>query len=293
MSGFFSWYVIIITALSIIASAWLLVANARVPKGGKTTGHVWDGDLEELNKPLPRWWLWLFVGTIVFAVVYFILYPGMGNFAGTLGWSQDQQWRLEVAEAQANEADIYAAFDGRSIEDLATDGAALAIGRSLYGNHCAACHGSDAAGAKGFPNLTDDNWNWGGKPEQILASIAEGRSGVMPAGMVPEPMVDNMVEYVRSLSGLEHDATAAAAAAPMWAVCGACHGMQGEGNQVLGAPKLTDNIWLYGSDRESIAEGIRLGRQNQMPAQKDLLGERKLPLVAAYVLSLSASEPGQ
>lgn len=288
MSSFLSWYIIAITVLSIVASAWLLLANARIPKGGETTGHVWDGDLEEYNNPLPRWWLWLFIGTIVFAGVYFALYPGLGKFEGTLGWSQVDQWKAEVAEAEANQADIFAAFEGRELADLASDGSALAIGRSLFANNCAMCHGSDARGARGFPNLTDDDWLWGGEPQQVLTSVLNGRNGVMPAGMVPEAMVDNMVEQVRSLSGLEHDASAAAAAAPLWAVCGACHGMDGGGNIALGAPNLKDSIWLYGSDRESIAQTITMGRQNNMPAQKDLLGEDKARLVAAYVLSLSA-----
>jgi cytochrome c oxidase cbb3-type subunit III len=293
MSSFWSGWIILLTVANIVGALWLLWMTSKTSPGEKasdTTGHVWDGDLTEYNNPLPRWWLWLFYLTVVFSVVYLVLYPGLGNFQGVLGWSQTGQYDEEVARVAERHREFYARFDHMQLDELARDGDAMAAAANIFGNRCAQCHGSDGRGAPGFPNLTDGSWLWGGDSTAILASIQNGRSGVMP------PMADaiggergaaQMAEYVRSLAGLEHDAGMAAAAAPMWAVCGACHGMDGTGMTALGAPDLTDNNWLYSADRHSIIRTITQGRQNVMPAQLPVLGEQQSRLMAAYVLRLS------
>jgi cytochrome c oxidase cbb3-type subunit III len=293
MSSFWSGWIILLTVANIIGAVWLLWITSRSKPGEKasdTTGHVWDGDLKEYNNPLPRWWLWLFYLTVLFSIVYLVLYPGLGNFKGVLGWSQTGQYDQEVAQVQGRQQEFFARFDGMELSALARDGDAMAAAGNIFGNRCAQCHGSDGRGAPGFPNLTNASWNWGGDETNILTSIKAGRSGMMPPmgeALGGERGVSQMVEYVRSLSGLEHNAEMAAAAAPMWAVCGACHGMDGTGMTVLGAPDLTDDEWLFGSDRQAIAHSIARGRQNVMPAQLPILGEQQSRLMAAYVLRLS------
>ncbi|HRP35334.1 MAG TPA: cytochrome-c oxidase, cbb3-type subunit III [Gammaproteobacteria bacterium] len=293
MSSFWSGWIILLTVANIVGCLWLLWMTSRTSPGEKasdTTGHVWDGDLQEYNNPLPRWWLWLFYLTVVFSVIYLVLYPGLGNFQGVLGWTQTGQYEEEVARIDERQQEFFARFDNLEIVELARNSDAMAAAGNIFGNRCAQCHGSDGRGAPGFPNLTDDAWLWGGDETAILASIQNGRSGMMPPmgdALGGERAVAQMVEYVRSLAGLDHDAALAAAAQPMWAVCGACHGMDGTGMTALGAPNLTDNNWLYGSDRRTIAETITRGRQNNMPAQLPILGEQQSRLMAAYVLRLS------
>lgn len=293
MSSFWSGWIILLTVANIVGCLWLLWMTSRTSPGEKasdTTGHVWDGDLQEYNNPLPRWWLWLFYLTVVFSVIYLVLYPGLGNFQGVLGWTQTGQYEEEVARIDERQQEFFARFDNLEIVELARNSDAMAAAGNIFGNRCAQCHGSDGRGAPGFPNLTDDAWLWGGDETAILASIQNGRSGIMPPmgdALGGERAVAQMVEYVRSLAGLDHDAALAAAAQPMWAVCGACHGMDGTGMTALGAPNLTDNNWLYGSDRRTIAETITRGRQNNMPAQLPILGEQQSRLMAAYVLHLS------
>lgn len=293
MSSFWSGWIILLTVANIVGCLWLLWMTSRTSPGEKasdTTGHVWDGDLQEYNNPLPRWWLWLFYLTVVFSVIYLVLYPGLGNFQGVLGWTQTGQYEEEVARIDERQQEFFARFDNLEIVELARNSDAMAAAGNIFGNRCAQCHGSDGRGAPGFPNLTDDAWLWGGDETAILASIQNGRSGMMPPmgdALGGERAVAQMVEYVRSLAGLDHDAALAAAAQPMWAVCGACHGMDGTGMTALGAPNLTDNNWLYGSDRRTIAETITRGRQNNMPAQLPILGEQQSRLMAAYVLHLS------
>ena len=293
MSSFWSGWIVLLTVANIIGAVWLLWLTSRTSPGEKatdTTGHVWDGDLQELNNPLPRWWLWLFYLTVAFSIVYLVLFPGLGNFQGVLGWSQTGQYSDEVARIEERQQAFFARFDEMGLAELAADGDALAAAGNVFGNHCAQCHGSDGRGAPGFPNLTDDAWLWGKDEAAILASISQGRMGVMPPmgdALGGERAVAQMVEYVRSLSGLDHDADMAAAAQPMWAVCGACHGMDGTGMTAMGAPNLTDESWLHGSDRRTIAQTITQGRQNQMPAQLPVLGEQQTRLMAAYVLRLS------
>ncbi len=293
MSSFWSGWIILLTVANIVGCLWLLWMTSRTSPGEKasdTTGHVWDGDLQEYNNPLPRWWLWLFYLTVVFSVIYLVLYPGLGNFQGVLGWTQTGQYEEEVARIDERQQEFFARFDNLEIVELARNSDAMAAAGNIFGNRCAQCHGSDGRGAPGFPNLTDDAWLWGGDETAILASIQNGRSGIMPPmgdALGGERAVAQMVEYVRSLAGLDHDAALAAAAQPMWAVCGACHGMDGTGMTALGAPNLTDDNWLYGSDRRTIAETITRGRQNNMPAQLPILGEQQSRLMAAYVLHLS------
>ena len=293
MSSFWSGWIILLTVANIVGCLWLLWMTSRTSPGEKasdTTGHVWDGDLQEYNNPLPRWWLWLFYLTVVFSGIYLVLYPGLGNFQGVLGWTQTGQYEEEVARIDERQQEFFARFDNLEIVELARNSDAMAAAGNIFGNRCAQCHGSDGRGAPGFPNLTDDAWLWGGDETAILASIQNGRSGMMPPmgdALGGERAVAQMVEYVRSLAGLDHDAALAAAAQPMWAVCGACHGMDGTGMTALGAPNLTDNNWLYGSDRRTIAETITRGRQNNMPAQLPILGEQQSRLMAAYVLRLS------
>jgi len=293
MSSFWSGWIILLTVANIIGALWLLWMTSKTSPGEKaseTTGHVWDGDLQEYNNPLPRWWLWLFYLTVLFSVIYLVLFPGMGNFKGVLGWSQTGQYRAEVERVEARQQEFFARFDGLSIPELARDTDAMAAAGNIFGNRCAQCHGSDGRGAPGFPNLTDSAWLWGADENAILASIQNGRVGLMPPmgdSLGGEAAVAQMVEYVRSLSGLDHDAEMAAAAEPMWAVCGACHGMEGTGMTALGSPNLTDSNWLYSSDRRSITETITKGRQNNMPAQLPVLGEQQSRLMAAYVLRLS------
>jgi cytochrome c oxidase cbb3-type subunit III len=297
MSSFWSGWIIVLTLGNMIAAVWLLwwtQTSSPEEMTSDTTGHVWDGDLKEYNNPLPRWWLWLFYGTVVFSVIYMLLYPGLGNFKGLLGWTQTGQYEEERARLEERQREFFARFDGMEIPELARDRDAMAAAANIFGNRCAQCHGSDARGAPGFPNLTDGAWQWGGDAQSILASIQEGRTGIMP------PMGDaiggadgvaNMVEYVRSLAGLDHDSDKASAAEPLWPVCGACHGMDGTGMTALGAPDLTDNHWLYSADRSSIAQTITQGRQNHMPAQLPVLGERQSELMAAYVMQLSGEGP--
>ncbi|MDH4030251.1 MAG: cytochrome-c oxidase, cbb3-type subunit III [Chromatiales bacterium] len=292
MSSFWSWYIIILTVGSIIASVWLMSSNSKGSPGEvDTTGHKWDGDLQEYNNPLPRWWLYLFYVTVVFSVAYLILYPGLGSFAGTSKWSQVDQYNAQMSEAEAKYADFYARFRDMEIQAIAGDQAAMRAAGNIFGNNCAQCHGSDGRGAVGFPNLTDDNWQWGGSEDAILATLRNGRNGIMPAQAAvlgSDEAVEEVVAYVRSMSGLEAPADKAKAGQQRFAmVCAACHGPDGKGNPMLGAPNLTDDTWLYGSSPGDIRYTIANGRANQMPAQLDYLGEDRLRLMAAYVMSLS------
>ncbi len=292
-SGFWDLYIALITLASIAACGVLLLAQSkrRVPGGqSETTGHVWDEDLGEYNNPLPRWWMWLFWITIVFGVVYLVLYPGLGSFKGVWNWTQVSQLEAETARHEEKFGPLYERYAQMEVKALAAEPRALAIGERLFLNHCAQCHASDGAGSRGFPNLTDRDWLWGGTPEAIKASIAQGRAGVMPpmGAALGEQGTKDTAHYVLSLSGLAHDSIRAARGQPLFAQnCAACHGADGKGNALLGAPNLTDNIWLYGAAEPVIIETIVKGRMNQMPAQADLLGAARIHLLTAYVLSLS------
>jgi cytochrome c oxidase cbb3-type subunit 3 len=287
--------VIAITVVSILGCWWLLhwtkgVGNEDESEAGEGSGHVWDDDIRELNTPLPRWWLHLFNITIVFALIYLAFYPGLGNFAGKLGWTQEGQYEAEMAAAEEAQAVIFARFREMSPEQLVADAEAREIGGRLFGNNCAMCHGSDGGGAKGFPALNDDDWQWGGSFDDVMTTLEKGRNGVMtPFGAVlGETGVLEAVAYVQQLSGQKADPEMAAAGQKHFqTICMACHGMDGKGNQALGAPNLTDDIWLYGSDPADIAYGIVNGRNGMMPAF-DYLSEDKRRLLSAYVLGLSS-----
>ncbi len=294
---FWNYFVIIVSAVSIAACALLLylLSRHKVKPGQtvETTGHVWDETLQEYNNPLPRWWMMLFYLTIVFSVVYLILFPGLGNIKGVLGWSSTGQHSVEMARADKEFGPIYAKYAAMSIPDLAKDPAALSIGQKLFLNNCAQCHGSDGRGAKGFPNLADDDWLWGSGPDAIKLAVLEGRQGMMPPmgeALGSPEMVENVANYVLSLSGSKHDTAKAALGKPMFAACAACHGEKGEGNTTMGAPRLNDKIWLVSGTVAGITETINKGRHGVMPAWKDFLGEEKSHIVSAYVYSLSTSK---
>ncbi len=287
-----SWFVAIATLVSVLACLLLLIiaARRRVMAKDNTTGHVWDGDLRELNNPLPRWWMGLFVITVVFSLAYLVLYPGLGSAAGTLGWSSDKQYQDERAKAQAAAAPLYARFATLDAPALAADPQAMAIGERLFVNHCAACHGSDARGSKGFPNLTDTDWLWGDSLDAIKEAIAKGRNGVMPpmaAAVGSAQDVRNVAHYVLSLSGSPHDAIAAQLGREKFAACAACHGPGGKGNTALGAPNLTDKIWLHGWGEEAIVAAITQGKNNMMPAHANRLTPEQIHVLGAYVWQLS------
>lgn len=295
LSSFWHWFVIILTAVSVLGCWWLLQWTKGISERTEdeigTTGHVWDNDLKELNNPLPRWWLYLFHITIIFTIVYLVLFPGLGNVKGTLGWSQVGRYEEEMAAARDVVEDVYARYRDMQPAELMADDEALGIGRRVFANNCAMCHGSDGRGAPGFPNLADDDWLYGGDFETVLASVTQGRAGAMPplAAALGEDGLPQVVAYVQQLSGQDADAEAAAAGQERFnMVCAACHGMDGTGNQALGAPNLADGTWLYGGDAESITQTITAGRNGNMPAHADLLERDQRRLVAAYVLSLSA-----
>ena len=298
VSGFWHWYITIISLVGIIGCGVLLWMQSRVrlPKDQKVElhGHVWDEDLTEYNNPLPRWWMWLFYLTIVFSLGYLIVYPGLGNFAGSFNWTSTNEYEAEMKQANADFGPLFEKYQKIDIVTLSADPQARAIGQRLFLNECAQCHGSDAGGAKGFPNLRDKDWLYGGDPIAIETTILNGRNGVMPAlgaAIGGEAGVLELTQYVRSLSGLKHDAKLAGASKAKFAICGACHGADGKGMVATGAPNLTDAIWLYGSSEETIAETIRNGRNNMMPAQKERLGAAKVHLLAAYVYGLGGGMP--
>jgi cytochrome c oxidase cbb3-type subunit 3 len=286
-------FVVVLVAAQIIGAAWLMIASSKTSVGeGATTGHVWDGDVVEGNNPLPRWWLGLFWLTIAFTIVYVVLYPSFGSFS-LLGWSEVNQYDREIEAAEQTYGKVFAAFAATPIEQLSRDPAALAAGHNLFVNNCAQCHGSDARGARGFPNLTDDEWLYGGDPAQIEASIKGGHTGVMPgfgAGL-SEDQRNLLTDYVLHLAGRQIDPKRVEEGRPVFTLnCSACHGVNGEGNQLLGAARLANEIWLHGSGRSAIYDVITNGRTNQMPAQEPILGTDRVHVLAAYVYSLSKRE---
>ena len=295
MSTFWSIWISVIVLGTIFGCWWLLWATRKSQttdtETDRTMGHSFDG-IEEYDNPLPKWWFYLFIATCVFALGYLALYPGLGNFKGILGWTSANQWEAEMAKADARYGEIYAQFGDTPIPELAQNEDAMKIGQRLYANNCSVCHGTAARGQVGCPNLTDDDWLWGGEPDQIWHSIAKGRQGNMPAkGVMPNmtsQQIDQVVNFVLSYSGRERDAEAAKAGEAVYQqACAACHGADGTGMTAMGAPNLTDNIWLYGSTYEWIRETVEHGRQNEMPAQEGRLTDDQIQILAAYVYSLS------
>ncbi len=291
-----SFYIIVITALGIIACLWLLFSQRKTkvalrPDGSvEDTGHVWDGDLRELNNPLPRWWLWMYLLSCLFGIIYLVLYPGMGSYAGVLKYSTAEEHRESVDEANAELKPLYAKYMAMDLTQVAADPKAHEIGQRLFLNYCAQCHGSDAGGSKGFPNLTDHDWLYGGEPETIRTTILHGRRGMMPAmgGTLDAEKVLDTANYVRSLSGLSADQARAARGHEVFkSICVVCHGEKGTGNPAFGSANLTDRIWLYGASEATISETITKGRNGNMPAHELVLTPEKVQMLAAYVWGLS------
>ncbi|MGD2056378.1 MAG: cytochrome-c oxidase, cbb3-type subunit III [Gammaproteobacteria bacterium] len=300
-SSFWNWYIIIPTVAGIIGCflliRWLSSGGPTPGKQAESMGHVWDENLEELNNPLPSWWLNLFYITLFFAIAYLALYPGLGSFKGLLDWTSHSQYQHEVDIADAKYGPLFSKYASMKIIAVADDPEARKMGERLFVNYCATCHGSDARGARGFPNLRDNDWLYGGDPATIEQTILNGRNGVMPAweqALGGEQGVSDVAEYVLSLSGRNVDQAAAKRGEKQFqTLCVACHGADGTGNQALGAPNLTDNIWLYGGSRTRVMETIAKGRNGVMPPHKDFLGTDKVHLLAAYVYSLSTGQEGQ
>jgi len=291
MTNFWSGYIVILTLTCLGLILWLLLATRKTQRPGptnETMGHSFDG-IEEYDNPLPRWWFVLFVLTMVFSAVYLFLFPGLGKWPGYLNWTQESQYEAEVARAEERFAPIFAKYTAMPVEEVAKVPEAVAIGQRLFATNCSVCHGSDARGAFGFPNLTDNDWLYGGDPETIKTTLRAGRQAAMPAwlAVIGEDGVRNVSGYVRSLSGLETEGVDLAAGKTTYTnTCAVCHGPDGKGNQQLGAPNLTDDIWLYGSSFLQVQQTIRYGRNGHMPSQAHL-GEDKIHMLASYVYSLS------
>ncbi|WP_444968650.1 cytochrome-c oxidase, cbb3-type subunit III [Variovorax sp. BK018] len=294
---FWSDYVAAVSLLGILGCVILLWLTARkrvAASADNTTGHVWDEDLREANNPLPMWWVGLFVLTIVFGLGYLALFPGLGSFRGKSDWTSRGAYEAEVARATQELAPVYAKYASMPVEEISRDPQAHAIGERLFMGNCAQCHGSDARGSKGFPNLTDKDWLYGGTPEKIIETITRGRVGVMPpmAAAVGTPDdVKNVANYVLSLSGEPHDSVRAGLGKAKFTACAACHGIGGVGNQALGAPNLSDRIWLHGYGEAAIIQMINSGKHNEMPAQEGRLTEAQIRMVASYVWGLSNNAP--
>ncbi|MGP4842666.1 cytochrome-c oxidase, cbb3-type subunit III [Marinobacter sp. 1Y8] len=298
MSTFWSIWISAIVLGTVFGCWWLLWSTRKSQVTDKetdrTTGHSFDG-IEEYDNPLPKWWFYLYVATCIFALGYLALYPGLGNFKGLLGWTQEGQWQEEMQLADARYGELYAKYGSIPVEELAQDDDARKMGQRLFANNCAVCHGSAARGAVGFPNLTDDAWIWGGEPDRIVETIHQGRENQMPAkGLMPgmtTDQIDSVVNYVLSFSGREKDAEAAERGSKIFAqACAGCHGQEAKGNPMVGAPNLTDDAWLYGSTYEWIKETVTHGRQNKMPAQEGRLSDDQIHILAAYVYGLSHRE---
>lgn len=292
-NSFWPTVITIVSIGGILACALLLWLTSKIkvaPNDNNTSGHVWDENLEEMNNPLPRWWVWLFILTIVFSLSYLYAFPGLGEYKGSLGWTQQKQYEMEMAQADATLKPLYAKFAATPIPELAKNPEADAIGERLFMNNCAQCHGSDAHGSRGFPNLTDNDWLYGGEPENIKQTITHGRNGMMPpmAGMVGnEEDVKNVANFVLQLSGSKHDAASAALGKAKFAICAACHGPEGKGNTMIGAPNLSDDIWLHGAGEKAIIKRINEGKTSMMPAQKTHFSPEQIHVLTAFVYGLS------
>ncbi|MFA5488183.1 MAG: cytochrome-c oxidase, cbb3-type subunit III [Candidimonas sp.] len=296
INSYWSHFIIALAVGGLIFCLWLLYSQRGWLKSHidqvEDTGHVWDGNLRELNNPIPRWWVVMYILTCVFTVGYWYLYPSLGSIQGALGYSSAAQVKQELDALREQVKPIFARYQGMSIPEIAADTEARGIGQRLFLNHCAQCHSSDARGGAGFPDLTDKDWLYGGEPEQIQTTITKGRHGVMPAwnGQIKPDEAADIAQYVRSLSGLAADALRIIPGKRGFQTyCVACHGVDGKGNQALGAPNLTDDVWLYGSSQASIVDTILNGRENSMPAQENILSEDQIRILTAWVWGLSNS----
>lgn len=293
-SSFWSWFIALTTVLSFAGIVWLVrwMSKGKRPPPGEqveTMGHVWDENLEEYNHPLPRWWLYKFYLTLLFGAVYLILYPGLGAFSGVLGWTELKQYQDEVAAAEDQYGPLYSRYQGVPIAALVNEPEAVRIGERLFSTYCTTCHGSDARGVRGFPNLRDNDWLYGGTPEDIQQTILHGRQGTMPGweAILGYEGVFRVTEYVRGLSGRDVDSVVAAGGRDIFSQnCAVCHGPDGRGSQQIGAPDLSDNIWLHGGSQKQIQESIAKGRNSRMPAHAEFLGAAKVHLLATYIFGL-------
>jgi cytochrome c oxidase cbb3-type subunit 3 len=291
MASFWSYWIIILTTVTIVGISWILFANRKREQQSteKTTGHIYDG-IEELDNPLPAWWFYMFVITIVWGIGYLIVYPGMGNYAGAIGWTQVGQYDKEVAAAEEKYREMRDRYLALPVEEIAVDPAVRKMGMRLFANNCAQCHGADAGGAYGFPNLRDDDWLYGGDAATIKATLVNGRQAVMPAwgSVIGDEGIADVTQYVLSLNGRDVDPARAEAGKTVFQTyCVACHGADGTGNPALGAPNLTNGVWLYGGSAEQISQTLHAGRNGMMPAFKDTLSEDKIHILTAYVYGLN------
>lgn len=291
MSDFWSWYIIILVVIN-IAGCWALLHFTRkmdteTAEDG-TTGHEYDG-IREYNKPLPRWWLWMFYISIIYSVIYLALYPGLGKYAGYFGWTSAGQHQEQVEAAKEKFGPIFAKYAGIKIKELVKEEKAITMGQRIFANNCSACHGSDARGVPGYPDLTDSDWLYGSSPSEIKRTITSGRTGMMPphGAVLGEEGLKNVVAYVLSLSGGKASMGDVEAGRDKYMLCAACHGPEGKGNSMMGAPNLTDSVWLYGGSEGQIAKTIKEGRMGVMPAHRDILSPEQIHLVSAYIYSLS------
>ena len=303
INGFWPWYVGAISLVSILACALLLwiAGKAKVQSHSgasddNTTGHVWDENLRELNNPLPRWWMWLFILTVIFGLAYLIIFPGLGSYEGAAKWSTQGEHKDDMAKMQVQLAPLYAEFSAKSVEELARDPRALAVGERQFMNTCSQCHGSDGRGSKSYPNLTNGNAAWMGERSaaHIVQTVSNGRTGMMPpmAAALPGPSdITDVAHYVLSLSGSPSNEVKAFNGKQKFAACAACHGLDGKGNKAIGAPNLTDDYWLHGWGEAAIVNIIKNGKNNVMPAQAPKLSADQIHVVAAYVLSMGGLPP--
>ena len=293
MSNFWSNWIIILTAITLVAVTWLLFANRKRDNGeGNTTGHSYDG-IEEYDNPLPAWWFFMFVITIVWGLGYLAAYPGLGNYPGFLNWTQEGQHDQEVAAAEEKHRAMRDRYLALSVETIATDPAVKKMGQRLFGNHCAQCHGIDARGAYGFPNIRDNDWLWGDSADAIKHTLVAGRQAAMPAwgSVLGDQGISEVTAHLLRLNNRTSDPGLADAGAQKYGIyCSACHGTEGKGNPLMGAPNLTNGIWLYGGSESAIAQTLRHGRNGIMPAQASILSEDKIHILTAYVYGLRLSE---
>ena len=296
-SDFWPWFINVPVVIGLISMYLLIVWMKKRPEEGSLDGepldHKWDETLVELNNPMPSWWVNMFYITLIFAAVYLLLYPGLGTWKGLLGWTQAGQYESELEKAEETYGPIYAAYLEQDVIALSKDDEARKTGHRLFSTYCAICHGSDARGSRGFPNLANEDWLYGGSPEAIKTSITQGRNGVMPAWeqILGKEGVFNVAEYVLSLSDRKVNETAARLGqAKFQQLCVSCHAADGTGNQALGAPNLTDNVWLYGGSQRAVIETIANGRSGRMPKHEGFLDEAKIHLLTAYVYGLSAGD---
>lgn len=293
-SGFWHWYIIAFTVFGILFCLWLLKSQTTKKLAEGETAELmdptWDGDLQELNNPLPRWWMWMFYGLTFFGILYLALYPGLGQYAGIWGWTSYQEWKDDKDKVDAEFDKVMAPFKDKDIMTVAADPKAREMGQNLFLTYCSQCHGSGGQGGSGFPDLTDKQWLFGGTPDEIRASITDGRTGEMPGGMAgDEASAKEIANYVLALGGRPHDAALAAAGKEKYEVCAGCHGEDGTGNNAAGFPNIVDDAWQYGSSEAAIIETIMQGRKGGMPAQEHL-GESKLHLLTAYVWGLGGGQ---